>query len=136
VVQMEGYLVKRGSGYKKNLALTKTEGKPAGGKVLSLLPPAATTLRNMMASGEKKRYFILATCAADGMSKAKAEIRYFEKQRALDYPTKGLIELHENMRVELSNHSSICLVTPGRTYYLRPDENNRHVSTLLKLRCN
>jgi len=136
VIQMEGYLMKRGAGFKLENSEHLDGSSSAGtgktkvrSRAASLIPRRSTLLRK--GSGEKKRYFALVTRAPENGKGPRAELRYFATQRDPEAPSKGNIQLNVHMRVELYGHSTICLVTLGRTYYLRPDKSNGDPSSAL-----
>jgi len=120
VTQMEGFLLKRGAGYKKERDREREEESRARGG--SFLGIATKGIRGK-GSSEKKRYFILVTMMGDSGIRPKAELRYFTQRRLADAAVKGKVILDASMRVELQGHSTVCLVTRKRTYYLRPDKS-------------
>jgi hypothetical protein len=125
VVQMEGYLLKRGAGYvMEDGRGDKTEG--VGGKLLDFLfktRAAATGTLIKKGSAEKKRYFVLATQAGEQEKAPRAELRYWvsKPRNADEEKPKGVVEMSTDMTVELVGHETVLLVTPGRIYYVRPD---------------
>ncbi|CAK9052324.1 PH domain-containing protein [Durusdinium trenchii] len=129
VVQLQGWLLKRGAGFKQKEQLAAPGTRKTGGHVppkpkpkgkRSFFRRKGTLMRK--GAGEKKRFFCLVTMAANMSDAPKAELRYFGVQKDYDAPAKGVVELESSTRVELSGHSTICLVTAERTYYLRPDK--------------
>lgn len=119
VCQMEGIMLKRGGGYKGDE--DKSDGNKSGAiaSFKKFLKSRRGTFLIKKGSAEKKRYFELLTLAADQDKPPKAELRYYSKTKPEGAP-KGTVLLNTKMRVELTNHSTVLLITPSRTYYLRP----------------
>jgi len=143
IIQQEGWLMKRGAGFKAG----GQEGLPFGSGGSSIeedVPPsasrrgsakAATTGPMSMTSlfygkEEKRRYFMLLTTPAasgrralDSTEGPKAELRYYKKRPETEQERaspKGSIILTADMDVSLEDNS-ILVHAPNRTYYLRPD---------------
>ncbi|GBG31171.1 Hypothetical Protein FCC1311_073922 [Hondaea fermentalgiana] len=129
VVQMEGYLLKRGAGFKLEKSDETLDRESKARTRAPSLIRRGTLLRK--GSGEKKRYFVLLTKAPENGNGPRAELRYFTTQRDPESLPKGTVSLNVHMRVELYGHSTVCLLTLGRTYYLRPDKSKGEPSSAL-----
>jgi hypothetical protein len=121
VVQMEGYLLKRGAGYVMDDG--RGERKVGVGKFLDFLFKQQGGKLIKKGSAEKKRYFVLATQAGEQEKAPRAELRYWvsKPRNADDEKPKGVVDMSTDMTVELVGHETVLLVTPGRVYYVRPD---------------
>jgi hypothetical protein len=122
VVQMEGYLLKRGAGY----VMDDGRGDRKGGGVGKFLDFMFKQQRGTLikkGSAEKKRYFVLATQAGEQEKAPRAELRYWasKPRNADEEKPKGVVDMSTDMTVELVGHETVLLVTPGRIYYVRPD---------------
>jgi hypothetical protein len=142
IIQQEGWLLKRGAGFKNGTdsgsgplgsATSSTEEETpvrrTSGLRLPTAPSAVTSL--LFGKDEKRRYFMLLTTpAASGRKLSKdakqgpqAELRYFKKRPETELERanpKGSIVLTADMDVSLDDNI-ILVYAPNRTYYLRQD---------------
>jgi hypothetical protein len=134
VVQHEGWLLKRGEGFDDN------PDKPPASRARGGSTVGSKIERMLKGSSERKRYFKLLTITdaedkdsrtpslqnssvrlkTSSSSMGRAELRYFTKPD--DSQCKGVIVISNECRLEMSvADTSLKLVTPGRTYFLRPE---------------
>jgi len=136
VVQREGWLLKRGEGFDEE-AVTRQRG--GSSVVFDRLLKGSEVEKLLKGSSERKRYFKLISIVDRGddgrspslmhtsvrdkslsNSAGRAELRYFKKPD--DKETMGVVIISNDCQLITSpTDSTLKLITPGRTYTLRPE---------------